>query len=58
MSHVVRLNQLDAWLADKVTRCDHCYVRTTGTVVLCGWHETSFIASKYVKRFVDKERKQ
>ena len=56
MNHVVRLNQLDEWMADKVTSCDHCHLRTTGTVVLCGWHENTVAAFKYVERATGRSR--
>lgn len=56
MSHVVRLNQLDAWSADKVTRCDHCNRRNDGTVVLCGWHENTVAAFKYVEHVAGRSR--
>lgn len=58
MTHVVRLNQLDAWSADKVTRCDHCQRRNDSTVFLCGWHENLLAATRAVQAVVDQERKQ
>lgn len=52
MSHVVNTNQLDDWSRKTVTRCEACYERNPGTVVLCGYHENLVAATATVERLV------